>query len=61
MNDESGLLMGHITMWSLTDIRNMTRCIQVSFLVEQASRIDPYAAKEEEDRKMEESKGRECS
>lgn len=30
VNDESGLLMGHITMWSLTDIRNMTRCIQYS-------------------------------
>lgn len=30
VNDESGLLMGHVTMWSLTDIRNMTRCIQQS-------------------------------
>ncbi|XP_051166125.1 clavesin-2 [Leptopilina boulardi] len=28
LNDESGLTMGHISAWSLTDIRNMLRCIQ---------------------------------
>ncbi|XP_015116114.1 clavesin-2 [Diachasma alloeum] len=30
INDESGLTMGHISAWSLTDIRNMLRCIQNS-------------------------------
>ncbi|XP_012285101.1 clavesin-2 [Orussus abietinus] len=30
INDESGLTMGHISAWSLTDIRNMSRCIQNS-------------------------------
>lgn len=28
LNDESGMTMGHISAWSLTDIRNMLRCIQ---------------------------------
>lgn len=28
VNDESGLTMGHLSAWSLTDIRNMLRCIQ---------------------------------
>ncbi|XP_049764624.1 clavesin-2 [Schistocerca cancellata] len=30
LNDESGLLMGHISLWSFTDIRSMLRCIQNS-------------------------------
>ncbi|KAK0181119.1 hypothetical protein PV327_003430 [Microctonus hyperodae] len=30
VNDESGLTMGHVSAWSLTDIRNMLRCIQNS-------------------------------
>ncbi|KAG9437698.1 clavesin-2 [Apis mellifera carnica] len=30
INDESGLTMGHLSAWSLTDIRNMLRCIQNS-------------------------------
>ncbi|XP_015509377.1 clavesin-2 [Neodiprion pinetum] len=30
VNDESGLTMGHLSAWSLTDIRNMLRCIQNS-------------------------------
>ncbi|KAJ9573518.1 hypothetical protein L9F63_009082 [Diploptera punctata] len=29
-NDESGLTMGHISLWSLTDIRKILRCIQNS-------------------------------
>jgi len=28
VNDESGLTMGHLSLWSLTDIRNMLRSIQ---------------------------------
>lgn len=30
INDESGLTMGHLSAWSITDIRNMLRCIQNS-------------------------------
>lgn len=30
INDEGGLTMSHISMWTLLDIRNMLRCIQVS-------------------------------
>lgn len=30
INDEEGLSMGLLSLWSLTDIRNMLRCIQVS-------------------------------
>lgn len=30
VNDESGLTMGHLSAWSLNDIRNMLRCIQNS-------------------------------
>ncbi|XP_014206720.1 clavesin-1-like [Copidosoma floridanum] len=30
LNDESGLTMGHLSSWSLTDIRNMLACIQNS-------------------------------
>lgn len=30
INDESGMTMGHLSSWSLTDIRNMLRCIQNS-------------------------------
>lgn len=30
VNDEEGLSMGLLSLWSLTDIRNMIRCIQVS-------------------------------
>ena len=30
INDESGLTMGHLSSWTLTDIRNMLRCIQNS-------------------------------
>ncbi|XP_059612955.1 clavesin-1 [Phlebotomus argentipes] len=30
INDESGLAMAHVSLWSLTDIRNMMRCIQNS-------------------------------
>ncbi|XP_076178565.1 clavesin-2 [Ptiloglossa arizonensis] len=30
INDESGLTMGHLSAWSLMDIRNMLRCIQNS-------------------------------
>ncbi|OAD52285.1 Clavesin-1 [Eufriesea mexicana] len=30
VNDESGLTMGHLSAWSITDIRNMLRCIQNS-------------------------------
>ncbi|XP_034947099.1 clavesin-2 [Chelonus insularis] len=30
VNDESGLTMSHVSAWSLTDIRNMLRCIQNS-------------------------------
>ncbi|XP_069676040.1 clavesin-1 [Periplaneta americana] len=29
-NDESGLTMGHISLWSLSDIRKILRCIQNS-------------------------------
>lgn len=31
INDEEGLSMGLLSLWSLTDIRNMIRCIQVRF------------------------------
>lgn len=30
INDESGLQLGHISLWSLKDIRNIIRCIQNS-------------------------------
>ncbi|XP_001608056.1 clavesin-1 [Nasonia vitripennis] len=30
LNDESGLTMGHLSSWSITDIRNMLTCIQNS-------------------------------
>lgn len=30
VNDESGLLMGHVSLWSLSDIKNMLGCIQNS-------------------------------
>ncbi|XP_055687645.1 clavesin-1 [Lutzomyia longipalpis] len=30
INDESGLAMAHVSLWSLTDIRNMMKCIQNS-------------------------------
>lgn len=30
INDEEGLSMGLLSLWSLTDIRNMLKCIQVS-------------------------------
>lgn len=30
VNDEAGFQMAHISLWSLTDIRNMLRCIQNS-------------------------------
>ncbi|XP_066594764.1 clavesin-2 isoform X2 [Prorops nasuta] len=30
INDESGLTMGHLSTWSLTDIRTLLRCIQNS-------------------------------
>lgn len=29
INDESGFQMAHISLWSLTDVRNILRCIQV--------------------------------
>lgn len=29
VNDESGLIMGHISIWSLNDMRKIIRCIQV--------------------------------
>lgn len=29
INDESGLLMGHVSLWSLTDIKAIMGCIQV--------------------------------
>lgn len=29
-NDESGLTMGHISLWSLSDIRKILQCIQVN-------------------------------
>lgn len=29
INDEAGFQMAHISLWSLTDIRNMLKCIQV--------------------------------
>lgn len=29
INDESGITMGFVSLWSLVDIRNMLRCIQV--------------------------------
>lgn len=29
VNDESGLSMGLLSLWSLSDIRNMIKCIQV--------------------------------
>lgn len=30
INDESGLTMGHLSAWSLIDIRNITKCLQNS-------------------------------
>lgn len=30
VNDEAGFQMAHISLWSLTDVRNMLRCIQNS-------------------------------
>lgn len=30
INDESNYVMAHLSLWSLLDIRNMLRCIQVS-------------------------------
>jgi len=30
VNDEAGFTMAHVSLWSLTDIRNMLRCIQSS-------------------------------
>lgn len=29
INDEEGLQMGHLSLWSLTDIRSLLRAIQV--------------------------------
>lgn len=29
VNDESGLLMGHMTLWSFSDIKRIIRCLQV--------------------------------
>lgn len=31
INDEEGLSMGLLSLWSLTDIRAMLKCIQVNF------------------------------
>lgn len=33
INDETGFQMAHISLWSLTDIRNILRCIQVKKLI----------------------------
>lgn len=33
INDESGFQMAHISLWSLTDVRNILRCIQVGAIV----------------------------
>nr|CAD7264565.1 unnamed protein product [Timema shepardi] len=30
INDETGLSMGHISLWSLSDIRKMSKCVQKS-------------------------------
>ena len=30
VNDENGLSMGHLSLWSMTDIRNIMKCIQVN-------------------------------
>ncbi|XP_044742995.1 clavesin-1 [Chrysoperla carnea] len=30
INDESGLQMGHISLWSLKDVRNIMKCVQKS-------------------------------
>ncbi|XP_054274893.1 clavesin-2 [Macrosteles quadrilineatus] len=49
VNDESGLTMGHISLWSLNDIRNMLRCIQNSTPMRHKSthfiNVPPYANK----------------
>ncbi|XP_026684562.1 retinaldehyde-binding protein 1-like, partial [Diaphorina citri] len=49
VNDESGLLMGHISLWSLSDIRNMSRCIQNSTPIRHKAthfiNVPSYAAK----------------
>lgn len=31
INDESGFQLAHISLWSLTDVRNILRCIQVLY------------------------------
>lgn len=33
INDESNFTMAHVTLWSLIDVRNILRCIQVRFCV----------------------------
>lgn len=33
VNDVAGFQMGHISLWSLKDVRNIVRCIQVIFLI----------------------------
>lgn len=35
INDESGFSMAHISLWSLIDVRNMLRCIQVFLFYDQ--------------------------
>lgn len=42
INDEEGLSMGHLSLWSLTEIRNIIKCIQVS-LVHKLSTTLHYA------------------
>lgn len=32
VNDEAGMQMPHVSLWSLTDVRIMLNCIQVCFL-----------------------------
>lgn len=32
VNDESGLLMGHMTLWSFSDIKRIIRCLQVTIV-----------------------------
>ncbi|KAJ8911807.1 hypothetical protein NQ315_014231 [Exocentrus adspersus] len=38
INDESGFQMAHISLWSLTDVRNILRCIQLRHNLELLSR-----------------------
>lgn len=50
INDESGFQMAHISLWSLTDVRNILRCIQVTnntFSIRKFTKVKLFQVSEE--------------